>query len=81
MPQASAVCHGSPSTRPAHLPQQRRTKLEPHQEQHHDDAELGEVHHVLAFAADQTEAERTDRGTGDQVTEHRAEPQALGQRH
>ena len=46
---------------------------------HH--AELGEVHDVLALLADETERERADRDAGQQIAEHRAEPQALGDRH
>jgi hypothetical protein len=67
--------------RGAQAPQPLGLELEPHHEQHHHDAELGEVHHVLALAADETEAERSDRDAGEQVAEHRAQSEPLGERH
>ena len=54
-----------------HPPQQARLKLQPNQEQHHDNAELGEV--LDADHIDmQLLKQRTDRDTGKQVAEHRA---------
>jgi hypothetical protein len=62
-------------------PELRGLELEADQEQHHHDAELGEVQHVLALlAADEREAERSDRDPGDQVAEHRSEAAALRDR-
>ncbi len=67
--------------RPAHPPQSSRLQLQADQEQHHHHAELGKVHDVLPFVTDQPPAERTDDRPGDQVTEHRAQAEPLGQRH
>ena len=67
--------------RSAQPPEQRRLQLEPDHEEHHHDAELGEVHDVLPVAAEQAEAERPDRDAGEQVAEHRPEAPALGDRH
>ena len=64
----------------AHLPEQGRTQLESDQEEHHDHAELGEVHHVLSLFPDQAEREGADHHAGDEVSEDRAETEALGDR-
>ena len=70
-----------PEDRSAHPPQQRRLELEPDDEQHHDDAELGEVHHVRALRPDQTETPRPDDDAGEEVSEDGPEPEALGEGH
>ena len=66
--------------RSAHAPEQRRLQLEPDEEEHHDDAELCEVHHVPAVIADQLQRVRSDRYAGEQIAQHRAEPEPLRQR-
>ena len=67
--------------RTAHPPQHRRLQLEPDHEEHHHDAELGEVQDVLAFAAHETEREGTDRDARDQVAEHRAQAESTRDRN
>jgi hypothetical protein len=67
--------------RSAQPPQERRLQLEADHEQHHHDAELGEVHDVLALAADRAEHVGADQHAGHQVAQHRAQPEPLGDRH
>ena len=67
--------------RAAQPPQQRRLQLQADQEQHHHHAELGEVHHVARRPAEQPQAEGADGDAGQQVAEHRAQPQPLCERH
>jgi hypothetical protein len=64
----------------AHVPQGRGLDLQPDQEQQDDHAELGELHDV-GLLADQRQGERPDHHAGDQVAQHRAQAQALGDRH
>ena len=54
-------------------------QLEPDEEQHHHDAELGEVHDVRRFA-DEAEHARADHDAGDEVAEHGAEAEPREQR-
>ncbi len=70
-----------PEDRPSQPPQEGRLELEADDEQHHDDAELGEVHDVLPVSAEQPEAEGSDRDAREQVPEHRAEAPPRGERH
>jgi hypothetical protein len=60
----------------AHRPEQGGAHLQPDQEQQDHHAELGEGHDVLGLAR-QVEREGADQGAGDQVAEHRAEPELL----
>ena len=57
MPAMSVVLNNDlqaahPENRSSHAPEQCRLELETDEEQHHDDAKLGEMHDVLAFFAD-----------------------------
>ena len=54
-----------------------RFQFQADEEQHYDHAELREVGDLLALAADPAETPRADQRAGDQVAEHRAEPEAL----
>ncbi|MNC05275.1 hypothetical protein D3C75_527440 [compost metagenome] len=65
---------------PLQLPQQGRAQLEADQEQHQHHPELGEVHHILLLPH-QPQQEGAYDDARQQVTEHRAQPPALGQRH
>ena len=67
--------------RAAQPPEQRGLQLQAHQEEHHDHAELGEVHHVLPFLADQAQGEWSDERTGDQIAEHRTQAESFGHGH
>ena len=69
-----------PDDRPAQLPQQRGPQLEADDEQHHDDAELGEVHDAVPLAADEAEQPGSDHDAGDEVAEDSAQAEALGDR-
>lgn len=62
------------------LPQQRRPELKPDQKQHQHYPELGEVHHIFLFTH-QPQQEGTYDDARQQVTEHGAQPPALGQWH
>ena len=64
----------------AHRPQAIRIELQADDEQHEDDAELGEVQDGLDVAH-QAEPERADQAAGEQVAEHGAESQAARERH
>ncbi|EEF23197.1 conserved hypothetical protein, partial [Ricinus communis] len=66
--------------RPAQVPQLFRLQLKANQEQHQHDTEFGDAQHVLDIA-DQLQPPRADDGAGDQVAEHCAHADALGQRH
>jgi hypothetical protein len=63
-----------------HRPEALGVELEPDREQHQHHAELGEVHDRLDIL-DEAEPERPDRAAGDQIAEHRAEPEPLGDRY
>jgi len=63
-----------------HFDQTFQLEFEPDQEEHQDDAELGEVQRRLDIA-DELEAPRADQPTGNQVAQHRAEAAAFGERH
>ena len=52
--------------RPAHLPQERRAQFQTDHEQHHDHADLGEMHDVAA-ALDEPQRMRPDNRAGSQV--------------
>ncbi len=71
----------SPETqdRTPEAPEHRRPQLQADDEEHHDHAELGEVHDVLALAAHPSEAPGPDDHAGDQVPEHRPQSQPSGQ--
>ena len=62
--------------RAAHPPQARGLELESDQEEHHDDAELGDVHDVFAFLPDQAEAERADHHARGEIAEDGARGRA-----
>jgi hypothetical protein len=64
----------------AHRPQQGRAHLQPDQEQQDDHAEGAEAHDIFLLA-DQRQGEGADDGAGDQIAQHRAEPEPLGDRH
>ncbi len=66
--------------RPAHLPQKGRPEFEPDHKEHHHHAELGEVHDIVALSSEAHGIGPDDRA-GQQVTDHGAQPQTLGQRH
>ena len=64
----------------AHLPEQLGFQFQPDQEQHHHDAELGEV--LNADHVDVKDREnRADRDPGNQVAKDRSQPQTRGDRH
>ncbi len=63
-----------------HPPQFPEVEFEADDEQHQDDTEFGEVHHLLAFRADDSENRGADQRTDDQISEHRPETQPLAQR-
>ena len=62
------------------LLQQRRTHLQPDQEQQDHHAELGEGHHVARFTH-QVQGERPHDQACDEVTQHRSQPEPLGDGH
>ena len=66
--------------RPAQRPQALRFEFEADHEQQQHHAEFGEVQDVLDLA-DQAQAPRADGDAGQQVAEHGAEAEALGDRH
>ena len=66
--------------RPPHLPQQGGPQFEPDHEQHHDDADLGEVQDIAA-AVHETHGIRSDDRAGQEVPDHGSQPETLGQRH
>ena len=70
-----------PEDRDAHAPQHRGPQLEADEEQHHHDAELGEVQDVLAALGDEAQAERPDDDAGEQVAEHGAQAEPPRDRH
>ena len=55
-------------------PQPRRMELEPDQEEQQHDAEIGDVEHLFR-CVDEAEPLRPDQGAGDEIAEHRAEPE------
>ena len=59
----------------AHAPQHRRAEFESDQEQHHHDAELGDMQDVLAAIGHELQSERPDGDARQQVAEHGAHPQ------
>ena len=65
----------------AHPPEGVRLQLQTDQEQHHDHAELGEVHDVLPLFADEPEQERADHDPGGEVAQDRAHAQFLRDGH
>ena len=64
----------------AHVPEQARLQLEPHQEQHHDHAELGVLLQGRCLDAHQMQR-RADDDAGDQIAQHAAQPQPRGNGH
>ena len=58
----------------------RRPHLQADDEEKHHHPKLGGVQDGLRIV-EQTKAERPNRQTGGQITQHRAQPQALEQRH
>ncbi len=66
--------------RAAQAPQERGPHLQPDQEQQDHHAEFGELHHI-GLLADQAEREGADHRAGDQVAQHRAHAEPLGQGH
>jgi hypothetical protein len=58
-----------------------RPQFEPDHEEHHDHAELRDVHYILAFGLYQSEAERADHDSREQISQDRPEPEPLRQRH
>ena len=65
----------------AQRPELRRLELEPDDEQHDDDAELGEVHDMGALGSDDAEHGRPDDDAGDEIAEDGAQAEARGDRH
>ncbi len=65
----------------AQFPKLRGLEFKTDDEQHDDHAELGEVHDVGAFGADDAEHRRTDQNSRDEVTENGTKAQAGGDRH
>ena len=55
-------------------------ELESDQEEQKHDAEIGDVQHLLG-RVDQPEPVRPDQRAGDEIAEHRAEPEAAEQHH
>ena len=64
----------------AERPEPLRLELEADQEEHQDDAELGELEHVLR-AGDELQSPRADQDAGAQVADDRAEAEEPGHRH
>jgi hypothetical protein len=58
----------------SHLPDALRLQFQANEKEHHDDAELGEVLHRDDIDVQRGE-QRTDRNSGDQIAEHRSEPE------
>lgn len=56
-------------------------EFEADDEEHHDDADLDEVHDVAAVLADKAEHVGADKNAGHEVAEDWAETEALGDRH
>ena len=55
-------------------------QFEPDHEQHHDDTELREMQDIAA-AVHETDGIGSDGGAGQKITDHRSQPETLGQRH
>ncbi|MNM52235.1 hypothetical protein D3C81_633100 [compost metagenome] len=58
----------------------RRAHLQPDHEQEHHHTQLGHVQDGLRLG-EPTEAERPDHQTGDEIAQHRTQPQSPEQRH
>src|SRR4029077_7410990 len=67
--------------RSAHVPENRRPQFEPDHEEHHDHAELRDVHYILTFGLYQSEAEWADHDSREQISQDRPEPEPLCQGH
>ena len=65
----------------AHFPEPGRLQLQSDKKEHHHDAELGEVHHVVGVFADEAERVRTDQHAGEQVAQHGTESETFGERY
>jgi hypothetical protein len=57
-----------------------RFKLETDEKEHEDDPKLSKVHNLLSFAPDETEPERTDDDSGDEVSKYGPEIEPLSER-
>jgi hypothetical protein len=68
---------------PTQPPEAPGLELEADDEEHHHDAELGDVQHAgaLGGGAEEAEPRRADDDAGDEIAEHRAEPEASGEGH
>ena len=66
--------------RRAHRPEALRLELEPDDEQHQHDAELGKMQDRLDVL-DEPQSPRTDRHAGEEIAEDGAQAQALRERH
>ena len=69
-----------PDDGPAQRPELRGLEFEADEEQHDDDAEFGEVHDVRPLAADEAQDGGADDHAGDEIAQHRAQPQPRGER-
>ena len=63
-----------------HIPQGLGFQLQPDQEQHHDNAEFGEMLQVGCFTPRKVQ-HRADQDTGGQISQNRAKAKAHAQRH
>ena len=74
------LCAAETEYRPAQHPQAARLQLQPDEEKQQHHPELGELQRGLDLP-DHPEAEGTDQHAGAEIAEHRAELQALEERH
>ncbi len=80
-PDSAELQRAAAEHRPAHRPEALRLELEPDDEQHQHDAELGEVQDRLDVV-DEPQAPGSDRDAGDQIARAPTpSPSALGERH
>ncbi len=65
----------------AKFPEEGGLEFETVEEDHHHDAEIGEVHDVTGAVADEVELVGADDHAGNQVAEDGAESEAFGEWH
>ena len=69
MPMAIPACQRKPAARQI---AKTAAEFQADQKEHHNHAELGEIHDALTFLADPLKDERAHNDAGNQVTEHRS---------
>ena len=65
----------------AHIPERARLKFKPDQEEHHHDAEFGNMLQFCGFMAADKAKHRPDQHPGQQIAKHRAKPEPRRQGH